>query len=178
VRGVDEDGQVRERLHRGHHREVERVPREVRERAHAALAEHDRVVALGDDVLRRHQELLEGGGEPALQQHGLLGPAAALEQREVLHVARADLDRVGVALHEVDPLGIDGLRDHGQPRLVAGGGEDPEALLAEALERVGARARLEGAPAEQLRPRALDLARDRQHLLVRLHRAGPRHHHE
>ena len=120
VRRVDQDRQVRDLLDRRHHGQVERVAREVRERAHAALAQDHLVVALGEDVLGRHQELLERRGEAALQQHRLLRAARALEQREVLHVAGADLDRVGVALDEVDAVGVDRLGDDGQPRLLAG----------------------------------------------------------
>src|SRR5439155_5630298 len=44
----------------------------------------------------------EGGGETTLEEHGLLRPAAGLEEVEVLHVAGTDLEAVGVLLHERD----------------------------------------------------------------------------
>src|SRR3712207_8057466 len=52
-----------------------------------------RSVSLLDHVLGGHQQLLEGGGGAALEQDGLLHPSCLREQDEVLHVARADLDR-------------------------------------------------------------------------------------
>ena len=59
------------------------------------------VLPRGDDVLGRHQQLLDGGAHAALEQHGLAQLAHRLQQREVLHVARADLEDVGVLGHGV-----------------------------------------------------------------------------
>ena len=67
---------------------------------------------------------------PRFSSTGFLRASRALQQREVLHVARADLDGVGVALDEVDALGVDGLGDHGQAGLLARLGQDLQALLA------------------------------------------------
>ena len=178
VRGVHQDRQVREPLHRRHHREVQRVAGEVREGPHPALAQDDLVVPLGQDVLGRHQELLEGRGEAALEEHRLPRLAAPLEQREVLHVPGAHLDGVGVALHDVDALDVERLRHHRQARLLAGGGEDPQPLLAQALEGVRARARLEGPAPQQARPSRLDAARHGERLLERLDRARAGRDHE
>ena len=65
------------------------------EAADAALAENHVGIAFGQDVFGREQQLLDRGREAALEQDRLPQPAGPLEQRIVLHVARADLDDVG-----------------------------------------------------------------------------------
>ena len=102
VRGVDQDGEVATLFDGGDDGEVEGVAGEVREGTDAALAEHDIVVAFGEDVLGGHQKFVEGGGHTALEEHGEFGAAGAFEKREILHVARADLDNVGILLDEVE----------------------------------------------------------------------------
>src|SRR5580700_1625006 len=92
VAGIDDDGQMAAQLHRGDHAQVECIARVIAESAHAALAEDHVVISLGENIFGGHQKFVERSGHPALQQHGLLGAAGALEQREILHVACADLD--------------------------------------------------------------------------------------
>ena len=70
--------------------------------ADPALAQHDVEVAALRDVLGGHQPFLVGRGQPALEHHRLAGRADRLQQREVLHVARADLQHVGVLGDDVD----------------------------------------------------------------------------
>src|SRR5207249_4885577 len=62
----------------------------------AALTQHHIPVASGHDVLGGQEELLDRRGEPALEQHRLIVGADYLEERELLPVARADLDGVRV----------------------------------------------------------------------------------
>ena len=75
-------------------------------------------------------------------------------------------------------LGVHDLRDDGQtrggPRLL----EQADALLMEALEGVGRRARLEGSASEDLGSGGLDALRHGDDLLLRLHGAGSGHHQE
>ena len=134
VRGVHQDRQVAHSLDRRHHRQVQRVAREVRERAHPTLAQDHLVVALGEDVLGRHQELLERRRHAPLQHHRLARLAHPLEQRVVLHVAGADLDGVGVALDQLHALHVHRLGHDRQARRLAGLGQDLQALLAEPLK--------------------------------------------
>ena len=93
------------------------------EGADAALAQDHVRVARGQDVLGGEQELLDGRGHAALEQHGLAHLAHAPEQREVLDVARADLEHVGVLGDELDALRLEHLGDHGQPGALARLGE-------------------------------------------------------
>ena len=74
---------------------------------------------------------------PRFSSTGLRARPRALEQREVLHVARADLDAVGVLVDELQRLVVDRLGDDRQIELLANAREDLQALLAQALERVG-----------------------------------------
>ena len=85
---------------------------------------------------------------PRLSSTGF-GRAADLgEEREVRHVAGADLDHVRRVDDRLDVARIHQLGDERQPGLLARLLEDLERLLAEPLERVRRGARLEGAAAE------------------------------
>ena len=76
---------------------VERVAGVIVERADAALAEDDLLVAAGHDVLGAHQQLLERVGQAALEQDRLVRSCPArLQQVKVLHIARAHLNHVHV----------------------------------------------------------------------------------
>ncbi|CAA9288398.1 MAG: hypothetical protein AVDCRST_MAG41-4190, partial [uncultured Corynebacteriales bacterium] len=58
VRGVDDDRQVRHRVHHRHRGHVQHVADRRLEGPHAPLAQHDVQVAALGDVLGRHQPLL------------------------------------------------------------------------------------------------------------------------
>ena len=94
VRGIDDHRQVRVQLQPRHRAEVEREAHGAVERADPALAEDHALVALLEDVVGGLEQLVEGRGEAALQQHRLAELADDLEQPVVLHVARSDLDDV------------------------------------------------------------------------------------
>src|SRR5664280_3178174 len=76
-------------------------------------------------------------------------PARALQQRIILHVARADLDDVSVLLHQFERFVIDGLGNDQQTKAVADFRQDLQALLSQTLKCVGRGARLVGASAEE-----------------------------
>ncbi len=150
VRGVHEDGQVALGVHRGDHAEVEGVARIGFEGAYAPLAEYDLVVSLREYVLGAVEPFLEGGVHASLEEDGLAGLARLAEQREVLHVASAYLEDIGVLADPGDVARVDDLGYDGQARLFLGLVEDLEALEAQALEGVGRGARLEGPAAQHL----------------------------
>ena len=107
---------------------------------------------------------------PRLSRTGL--PLAdRLEQDVVLHVARADLQDVGVAGDQVDVLGRETSVTTARPVLVACGAQDLEALLLEALEGVGLVRGLKAPPRSATAPAAFT-ARRRHRLVVVLDRAG------
>src|SRR5450759_872159 len=64
--GVDYDRQVRKLLDQRYAGQVERVAGRSLERPYPALAQYNPRVAAPDDVLRGHEHLLDGVGEPAL----------------------------------------------------------------------------------------------------------------
>ena len=129
-------------------RQVHRVAGVGLEGADAALAEDDVGVARADDVLGRHQPLLDGRAVAALEHDRLADPPDGHEQRVVLHVAGADLEDVRVARHDLDLRWLHDLGDDGQPGQLARLGQVSERLDAEALERVRAGTRLERATAQ------------------------------
>src|SRR5215207_679517 len=102
VARVDHDRQVRQLAQHRHGHQVEREAVARLVGADAALAEHHLLVALLEDVLRRHQQFLERRRQAALQQHRLARAAHLGEQRVVLHVARAELHHVGHLEHGLE----------------------------------------------------------------------------
>ena len=163
------------------HRDGGDVQREARgrlERADAALAQHHVVVALGGEVVGGGQPLGDGAREAALVQHHLvrLGGHLAdlLQQAEVLEVARAHLQAVHVGVHELAVRGVHDLGERLQAVPLARVLHDLEGFLAQALERVRVRARLERAAADPFQAEAGHAFGHFVELLDRLHgaRAG------
>src|SRR5579872_3548790 len=150
VAGIDQNRQMAQPLHRGHNAQVERVTRVIGERADSAFAERDVVVAFAEDVLGCHQKFFESGGHAALEENRLAGASGAFQQREILHVAGADLDDVGIFFDQIERLVIDRFGDDPHPELLAHFGHDTKGFLAESLERVRRGAGLVGAAAEEL----------------------------
>src|SRR5881275_3000609 len=174
VRRVDDDGQVRDASNGGDGREVERVARVLGEGAYAALAEDDVVVALGHYVLGGEKPLVEHRRQPALQEHGHARAPRAAQQREVLHVARADLYHVAVALDQVNAVLVQSFGDYLQAERLAYVCENLHAVFAESLEGVRGGARLERAAAEEARAASADGLRDLERLLAALDGARAR----
>src|SRR3990172_32752 len=178
VAGVADDRQMAQPLD---HRYCVHVEGEAGGRlvgADAALAEDDVGVAVGEDVRGGEQPLLDRRPHAALEEHGLVRLADLVQEGEVLHVAAANLEDVGVAGDEVDVAGVHHLGDDGQAGLGAGFGEDLEALFAVTTEGVGATAGLEGAAAQDMGAGGLHRPRRLHDVLLRVHRTGTRHHHQ
>ena len=137
-------------LNGGDDAEVEGVAGVVGEGAHAALAEDDLVVAFAHDVFSGHEELFEGSAESALEEDGLAQAAGVLEQREILHVAGADLNDIGPLSDELKGFIVDGFGNDAEAEFVSDLGHDLQRIEAHALECIRRCARLVGAAAEKL----------------------------
>ena len=70
------------------------------ESADTAFAENNIMVSSRRDIFRRHQPFGNGCRHTALQNHRLVDAPDFLEQVEILHVTRADLDHVHIVVHE------------------------------------------------------------------------------
>ena len=116
VRRVHHDRQVRQVVEQRHRGQVQRVAGGRLEGPDAALAQDDLGVAGRGDVLGGHQPLLDRGAEAALEHHRPARAPAREQQREVLHVAGADLEDVGVLGDDVDLGRLHHLGDHRQAR--------------------------------------------------------------
>ena len=112
---------------------------------------------------------------PRFSSTGLRDAAGTLQQREVLHVARADLDHVGILLHQVERLVVHGFGDDQQAEAVADLGQNLQAVFRQSLERVGRSARLVGAAAEEARAGAGDVLGGGEGLLAALDGARAGH---
>ena len=142
--------------------------------AYAPLAQDHLLVAAGEDILCRQQQLLHGGGGAPLQQDGLARLSQRLQQGKVLHIPGAHLPHVhaGQQLH----LGrVADLGDGGQSGAPPGLHQQIYARLSHALKGVGRGAGLEHASPQQLRPGVLHGAGQGVHLVGGLHGAGPRY---
>ena len=167
VAGVDDDRQVALALDIGHDRQVEGIAGRILEGANSPLAEDHLPISLGEDVFGRHEQVFHGRAHAAFEEDGLLGAAAFLEQVEVLHVAGADLEDVGIALDGLDLARVHDLGHDRHAEAVAGRAQDLEPVAAEPLEAVGAGAGLERARLAEYWRRPREPAR-------RFRRAAPR----
>ena len=76
------------------------------------------------------QPLVDRRGDPALEQNGQLRLSRAPEQGKILHVARADLDHIGIFFHEIDTSFVERLGDNLQAEGVASFRENLETFFA------------------------------------------------
>ena len=176
VARVDHDRQMGHLFQHRHGGNIQRVAHARLKGADAALTQHDIGVALGHDVLSTHDQLLQGGGKAALEQHRYIQLADRLEQLKVLHVARADLDHIDLGVQKqrdmlvVHQLGHDGLAGD-----CAGLLQQLQTFGAQALKAVGAGAWLERAAAQDAGPSGLHPLRHKGDLLLALNAAGAAH---
>jgi len=70
---------MRELVKHRHGGKIAGVARGSFKSANAAFAQHNAGIAVRGDVLRGHQQLLDGGAHAALQQHRPTAPAQFLE---------------------------------------------------------------------------------------------------
>ena len=69
------------------------------------------MIAGRKDVFRRHEEFFDGRHHAPLEQDWFAREPHLFEEGEVLDVARADLDDIGVLLHQFHIGGIHDLGD-------------------------------------------------------------------
>ena len=136
VARINYHGQVCLLLEHRYCRHIESVAGGRLEGPDAALTEDHLAISLRHDILGRHKQLLYGGGKPALEKHRLAGPANFRQQREVLHVAGADLKHVSVLGNEIHLTGIHHLGHRAESGFSAGVGKDLETVGADSLEGV------------------------------------------
>ena len=172
---IDDDRQVRLALEHRNRRHVHRVAGGGFVRADATFAQHHVAIALRHDVFGGHQQFGDGSRQPALEQHRTLHFADFGEQREVLHVARPDLQHVGVRRHEFHLPGVHHFRHDRHAGFGAHLGEDLQSGLAHALKRVRRRPRLECPATQQTGAGPLHVAGGFVHHLAAFHRTRTRH---
>ncbi len=178
VGGVDDHRQMGQLLEHRHRRDIQGVAGGRLEGADTPLAQQHPAVPLREDVLGAHQELLDGGRHPPLEQDRLVELAEHLEQGEVLHVAGADLHDVGIAGHQLYVPRVDHLGDDGQAGRLPGQGQQLQPILFHPLEGIGAGARLEGPAPQHRRSGRLHGMSGLEYLRLALHRTGAGHHHQ
>ena len=133
-------------------------------------------VALGHDVFGGQQEFLQRRAHAALQQHRLALLADGVEQIEILHVPRADLQHIGVVGDQFHLLDRHHFGDDRQPGLLARQGQQFQPFLGQSLEGIGIGARLERPAAQADRAGFLHGVGDFQQLRFALDAARPGDH--
>ncbi len=113
-------------------------------------------------------------GHAAFQHDRFARSPCAPQESKILHVARADLDAVGVIFDQIECLDVDGFGDDAEPGGLASFGQQLQSLFGESLKRVGRSSRLVGAAAQQLGSRGFDDARRFKNLLAAFDRTRAR----
>ena len=167
---------MRELLHHRNRRDIHGVARVGLEGADAALAQNHFVIAAGENVFRRQQQFFDGRGNAALQQNRLADLAEFAQQIEVLHVARADLQNVGIRSEQRNLRLVHHLADHQQTAPVRRLAHHFEAFFAESLKAVRRAARLECAAANDARAAVGDDVGGALDLIAALDAARSGHH--
>ena len=175
VAWVNDDREMRQPAQDWNGIEVEGVARGGLKGSNAALAEDELRVSSGQDVLRGEEPLLNRPREASLQHHGHARSPDRIEEREVLHVASANLKHVGELGHHINLRRLHHLRDDGETRALPRLREEAEPIKTEPLEGVRRGARLEGPAAEEGRPCVGYALRNFKELVARFNRAGARH---
>src|SRR5713101_2347363 len=173
VAGIDKDRQVAALLDGGDNGEVERVAGKIGERSNAAFAEHHVVIAFGEDIFGGHQEFVERSRHAAFQEDVLFGVAGALQERKILHIARADLDDVRVLLDEIERFIVDGFRDDTETVAGADFRKNLQSFFTETLKTVGRSAGLVRTAAEKARAGFFDAFGDSEALFLGFDGARP-----
>ena len=96
VAGIHDHRQVRQPLQHRDGGHIQRGAGGGQAAADAPLAQDHLLVAAGEDILCRQQQLLHGGGGAPLQQDGLARLSKRLQQGKVLHIPRAHLPHVHI----------------------------------------------------------------------------------
>src|SRR6476660_7332749 len=136
VARINQYRQMTPPLYRGNNGKIKRVARKVGERANASFAQHYVVVSFGQYIFRSHQKFVERCRHATLQQYRLFSAASALEQRKILHVARADLDYVRVLLDQVQRFMVNRLGNDAESDFFADLRQNLQARFAEPLKAV------------------------------------------
>src|SRR6267154_474456 len=158
----------------GNRGDIERVAGISLERADAALAENDVVIAARQNVFGAHQKFFHGGGHAAFQQDGFADFAKRAKEKVVLHVARANLKNVHVTEHHLNLRRVHHFADGEESEFVRSFAHELEARFPHALEGVRRSARFEGAASQNFSARFGHTFRDRKNLFARLDRTRAR----
>ena len=98
---------------------------------------HHRSIALAQHIFRREQPIFDCRGQAALEQDRLAGFADLAEQVEILHVAGADLEHVGVALDQLDLPGVHDFATDRHAQRIAAVSMPLQSLFTQTLESTG-----------------------------------------
>ncbi len=141
--GIDHDRQMGQALEHRHGADVQRVAGGRFKGADTPFTQNNEGITRRQNILRRHEQLFDRCHHPSLEQHRFTGMADFLEQGEVLNIARADLQHVGIRFHQIHVRRIDHFGHRRQTCFFADGIQHFQAFLLHPLEAVRRGARFE-----------------------------------
>ena len=147
MRRIDHHRQMGELFELRHRPDVEGVALRA-EGADSPFDEDDVLIPLSEEILRRPQELVEGGRWTSAKEDGETGPPRLPEQLEVLHGAGVQLEHVHLLGGDGDVVSLEHLSDGRESDALPGPPEEGEPPVPETLERVRRRPVLVSAPTE------------------------------
>src|SRR5580658_31335 len=172
MRGIGHYGQVREFFGEGDGGKVKGVSHAGFERLDSALTKDDLVVSSGQQVFRRQQPFLHRGRGSSLEQDGFLDDGEPAQQGEVLHIACADLEHIGVLADQVHIFGTHDLGYDWKAGEFASFAQNLQSFDPQALKLIRRGARFIGSAAQHGGARALHSVRSFEQLFARFHGAG------
>ena len=117
-------------------RNIHRVARVRFKSADAALAQNHLVISARQNVFRREQPLFERRRNAALQQCRLAQFPDFAQQVEVLHIARADLQDIGIRAQQRNLRRVHHLADHEKAAPVRRLAQQLQPFFAQSLETI------------------------------------------
>src|SRR5581483_10923915 len=143
-----------------------------------ALTQNNIWISVCDYVLGRHQQFLDRTAQAALQHHRPIRFTERLQQREVLHVPRADLQNVRIFGNHFNIAVAHYFSDDADAGFLLRFREQTKTLGLHTLKIVRRGSRLKSAAAQKLRTMAQDETRGFENLRFTFHRTRAGHHDE
>ena len=175
VAGVHDYGEMAEALDNCDGADIHREADTIFEGPYAAFTQYHLLIAFGQKVVCCCQPFHDSGGKAPLQQDGVSHLGQLFQKREVLHVASAHLQYIGMFGYDLYILDIEDLGYYRDAEVRFDLSQHLQSLLLQALEAEGRGAGLEGATPDYRSAEFLDRLGGLHELLLALHRAGTGH---
>src|SRR5208283_1930216 len=132
--GIDNYRQVRFGLDYRHAAYIKSISCRGLESPDPPFTEHKVAVVFGEDVLSGHEKFIDSGRGSSLKQNRLPCLPQQGQQGEVLDIAGAHLEHIGILIDYFDVFGINNLGNDRQAGSLAGFGKESQPVLSKTLK--------------------------------------------